>query len=130
MPVIRFALLASLAFPGLAWAQGHTHNHPTPPPAHGGIVAEATGEHWVELVVAGDRVTAWVSDEHNNPIPSARLGGKATVLVGGKREEVALAQGEGNSLSGKLAAVPPARLTTVLALTINGKPAQVRFAFP
>ena len=46
----------------------------------------------------------------------------------GKREEVALAPGEGNSLTGKLAAAPAGKVTSVLALTIDGKPAQVRFA--
>ena len=125
----RTALLAIvLALPAAAWAQKHTHDHPTPAAAHGGVVAEATGENWVELLIAGDRITAWVSDEGNKPIASTRLGGKATVLVAGKREEVALTPGEANSLSGKLAAAPSGRVTSVLALTIDGKPVQVRFA--
>ncbi len=130
MTRFRTALLAfALILPGaVSWAQKGAHDHPAPAAAHGGIVAEATGENWVELLIAGDRLTAWVSDEGNKPIPSARLGGKATVLVAGKREEVALAPGEANSLTGKLAVAPAGRVTSVLALTIDGKPAQVRFA--
>ena len=129
MTHFRTALLAfALLLPGAAWAQKGAHDHPTPAAAHGGVVAEATGEHWVEMLITGDRLTAWVSDEGNKPIPSALLGGKATVLVAGKREEVALAPGEGNSMTGKLAAAPAGKVTSVLALTIDGKPAQVRFA--
>ena len=127
---IQAALLAlALTLPSVAWAQAHKHDHGTPAAAHGGLVAESTDhQHWVELVIAGDRLTAWVSDEHNKPIPSARLGGKATVLVAGKREEVPLTPGEANSVTGKLAAAPSGKVTSVLALTIGGKPAQVRFA--
>ena len=129
MTNFRIALLAAVfVLPGAALAQKHTHDHPTPAAAHGGVVAEATGENWVELLIAGDRLTAWVSDEGNKPIASARLGGKATVLVAGKREEVQLAPGEANSLSGKLATAPFGKVTSVLALMIDGKPVQVRFA--
>ena len=129
MTHFRTTLLAfALVLPGAAWAQKDRHDHPIPAAAHGGIVAEATGEHWVELLIAGDRLTAWVSDEGNKPIPTARLGGKATVLVAGKRDEVPFTPGEANSLTGKLAAAPSGRVTSVLALTIDGKPAQVRFA--
>lgn len=130
MTHFRTALLAfALLLPGTAWAQGHKHDHGTPAAAHGGVVAESSDhKNWIEMLIAGDRLTAWVSDEGNKPIPSARLGGKATMLVAGKREEVALAPGEGNSLTGKLAAAPAGKVTSVLALTIDGKPAQVRFA--
>ena len=78
--------------------------HGTPPaPAHGGQVVEDSAEHWVELVTSGALLTVYVLDEGKTPIPSAQLGGKATVLVGGKSQVVALAPGDGNSLTGKLA---------------------------
>ena len=105
--------------------------HGTPPaPTHGGIVAEGSGEHWVELSVAGDQVTAWVSDEDNKPIPAAQLGGKATVLIDGKTQAVALSPAEANSVTGRLAAPATGRVTAVLALTAGGKPVQVKFVVP
>ncbi len=103
--------------------------HGTPPaPAHGGQVVEDSAEHWVELVTSGDLLTVYVLDEDRNPVPSAQLGGKATVLASGKREEVALTLGEGNSLTGRLAAPVSGKMTAVLQLTVGGKPATVRFA--
>ena len=113
----------------LALAPAAAFAHGTPPAAaHGGVVAESSGEHWVELVVRGDQVTAWVLDEDKKPVSGAQLGGKATVLTGGKREEVTLAPGEGNSVTGKLAAPVSGKVTAVLQLTVGGKPATVRFA--
>ena len=50
------------------------------------------------------------------------------MLASGKREEVALAPGEENSLTGKLAAPVSGKVTAVLQLTVGGKPATVRFA--
>jgi len=103
--------------------------HGTPPaPAHGGQVVEDSAEHWVELVTSGDLLTVYVLDEDRNPVPSAQLGGKATVLVGGKSQVVALAPGDGNSLTGKLAPAASGKMTAVLSLTVSGKPAQARFA--
>ena len=119
-----FALAVSLLL-----APAATFAHGTPPvAAHGGVIAESSGDHWVELVVRGDQVVAWVMDQDQKPVASAQLGGKATVLAGGKREEVALAPGEGNSLTGKLAAPVSGKVTAVLQLTVGGKPATVRFA--
>ena len=124
---IRTAALttAFLFAPPAAFAHG------TPPaPAHGGVVSEGSGEHWVELSVAGDQVTVWVSDEDNKPIPAAQLGGKATVLIDGKTQAVALTPAEANSVTGRLAAPATGRVTAVLALTAGGKPVQVKFVVP
>lgn len=123
---VRTALLAAaLLSPVAAFAHG------TPPaPAHGGIVAEGSGEHWVEMSVAGDQLTAWVSEEDGAPIPAAQLGGKATVLIDGKTQTVALSPGAANSVTGTLAAPAAGRLTAVLALTAQGKPVQVKFVLP
>ena len=80
--------------------------------------------------MSGDQLAAYVVDDNGKPVPSAQLGGKATVLVGGKRQEVNLQPTEGNSIGGKLAAPVQGRATTVLQLTVDGKPTQVRFAAP
>ena len=48
------ALAASLLLaPAASFAHGTL-----PAAAHGGVIAESSGEHWVELVVRGDQVTA------------------------------------------------------------------------
>ncbi len=114
---------------GLLLAPGAAFAHGTPPaPAHGGQVAEDSAEHWVELVISGDTLTVWVLDETKKPIPAAQLGGKATVLVAGKSQAVVLAQGDANSLTGKLPTAATGKTTTVLSLTVSGKTAQARFA--
>lgn len=117
------ATLGLLLAPGVAFAHG------TPPaPTHGGQVAEDSAEHWVELVISGDTMTVWVLDENQKPIPAAQLGGKATVLVAGKSQAIVLRPGDANSLTGKLPAAAAGKTTTVLSLTVSGKPAQARFA--
>ena len=116
---VAFALLIA---PGLAAAHG-----PTPAAAHGGQVQEAA-EHWVELVVRGDQVIVYVNEPDNKPLAAKEWSGKATVLVGGKSEAVTLTPAEGNSATGKLAAPATGRVTAVLQLNIDGKPAQARFA--
>ena len=63
-------------------------------------------------------------------IPAAQLGGKATVLIDGKTQAVALAPADANSVTGKLAAPATGRVTAVLALTAGGKPVQVKFVVP
>lgn len=117
------AVLGLLLAPVAAFAHG------TPPaPSHGGQVAEDSAEHWVELVISGDTLTAWVLDETQKPVPAAQLGGKATILVAGKSQAVVLAPGEANNLTGKLPAAAAGKITTVLSLTVSGKTAQARFA--
>ncbi len=120
--IVLFAA-ALLALPVAAMAHG-----PAPHAANGGTMAETSNDHWVELVVRGDLVTAYVTDPDMKPVPSAQLGGKATILIAGKREEVILAPGSANTLTGKLAAPATSKLTAVLALTIGGKATTVRFA--
>ena len=121
----HLVLAALLLAPFAASAHG-----PAPVATRGGTMAETSTHHWVELVISGDRVVAYVVDADGKPVASAQLGGKATVLVGGKRQDVAMQPAESNSLAGKLAGPVQGRATTVLQLTVEGKPTQVRFAAP
>lgn len=98
-----------------------------PAPAHGGAVAEDSGEHWVELVIKADQMTIYVSDNDNKPLAAAQLGGKATIVAGSKKEEVILAPAQVNSLVGTLSSPISGKVTTLIAISVNGKPAQVRF---
>lgn len=119
-----FALgLLLLTAPALAFAHG------TPPAAtHGGQVQEDSADHWIELVIKGGQVIVYVSDENNKPIAASQLGGKVTLLVGGKTQTVELKPAEGNSLTGSFAPAATGKATAVLSLTVGGKPAQARFA--
>ena len=124
----RNRLLATLLTAFLASTPLTVMAHGTAPaPAHGGIVAEDSGEHWVELVIKGDQMTVFVSDNNNKPLPAAQLGGKATIVAGGRKEEVILAPAQANSLVGKLSSPISGKATTLVTITVNGKPAQVRF---
>ena len=118
--------LALATFLSFAPLTAFAHGAP-PAAAHGGQVAEDSAEHWVEIVIGGDQLRVYVLDEDKHPIPSAQLGGKATVLIGGKSQNVPLTAGDGNSLVGSLSAPAAGKTTTVLSLTVSGKPAQVRF---
>ena len=122
--MLKIVLTAALlATPPAAFAHG------TPPAAaHGGQVAEDSGENWVELVIKGDQLAVYVLDEAKAPVPSAKLTGKATVLVAGKSQSVTLAAGDANSLTGKLDAAATGKITAVLSLLVAGKPTQARIA--
>lgn len=119
--VLALAALLLLA-PAAAFAHG-----PAPSPAHGGQVQEAA-EHWVELVIRGDQVAVYVSEQDRTPLPTKEWSAKATVLVGGKSQVVALAPAADNSAAGTLPAPVSGHVTAVLQLTIDGKPATARFA--
>jgi len=122
-----FAPIFTIAF-ALLTLPVVTHAHgPTPAATDGGQVQEAA-EHWVELVVQGDQVTAYVNELDSKPLSAKEWSGKATILVGGKTEAVSLTPADGNSANGKLAAPATGRVTAVLQLTIDGKAAQARFA--
>ncbi len=124
---MKLHILAAACGLLLAPTGAFAHGEP-PAPSHGGQVVEDSSEHWIELVASAGGLTVYVLDEGKKPIPSTQLGGKATVLVGGKSQVVMLTPGPGNSLGGKLAAPATGKMTTVLSLTVSGKPAQARFA--
>ncbi len=115
-------LAAALIGPPL-FAQAHGT---APAATHGGVVAEDSTEHWVECVIKGNQLTAFVMDEDKRPIPSAQIAGKATVLAGSKIQHVTLAPGTANSLIGLLTDAASGHTTVVLSLTIGGVPSQSR----
>ncbi len=118
-----FALAAALSF---APAAGFAHGQ-APQAAHGGQVQDAHGS-WVELVVNGDWVEIYVTDEHENPVPAAQVSGTATVLIGGQPHKVQLSPADGNELTGKLPIPASGKTVAMVSLKIAGKAATARFA--
>ena len=118
-----FLLAAFLASaPAAAFAHG-----PLPAAQHGGVVVEASDEHAVELVLNGNKMTVYVTDG-SKPVPTAQIAdGKATVLIGGKSQNVVLTNAGANSLTGKLDPAASGKVTSVVTLTVEGKSAQARF---
>ncbi len=76
----------------------------------------------------GDQVTVWINEPDNKPLPAKEWTGRATVLVGGRSQTIILTPGESNGAIGSLSAPASGGVTAVLQITIDGKPAQARFA--
>ena len=70
MPKYLMLAVALVAIPAAGFAHG-----PAPAAAHGGLVAESSAEQWVELVIKGDEIVVYVSDENNKPIGGAAVSG-------------------------------------------------------
>ena len=119
-------ILALAAALSLAPVVGFAHGQ-APQATHGGQVQDAHGG-WVELVIDGDGLSVYVTDEHGNPVPASQVSGTATVLIGSQPHKVRLAPAEGNELTGKLPAAVSGKTVATVSLKIGGKPASARFA--
>lgn len=115
------ALLLLTAAPALA------HEDQTLVAGYGGQIVEV-GDHRVEFAVSAGEIRVYVSD-HKAPLPLAKQSGKATLLIGGKKSEVALGDIDG-VLAAKGDFDPAQKATAILALTVEGKPVNARFATP
>ena len=96
---IRSLLLAALAIaPLVAFAdQGHSHAAKGP---NGGQMKDIGAMH-VEVVAKPGELVVYLFDAKDAKVPTAGATGKATVLVKGRKTEVALAPDGDNRLSGK-----------------------------
>lgn len=97
-------------------------------PRWGGVVADA-GEFQAELVIQNGQVKIYLSD-HAAMLPAQGASGKLTLLVGGKKEELALAQVSDSAL-GAATGIRSARGAKAVAIIrLPGRePATLRFAF-
>lgn len=108
--VIGMLLLCSATL-AMSGAQAHG----TPVANHGGIVM-AVGETWLELVAKAGSVELYVEDD-GDPMDSAGMSGKVTVVNGASSKEYVLTPAGGNRLEAKGAKVPKgAKVNTVLVL--------------
>jgi mono/diheme cytochrome c family protein len=92
-------------------------------PAYGGQVAMA-GELHVEFAVRDGGLRAWVRDHADKPVAAT---GKATLLVDGKKIEVALTP-EGEALLADAPVKAGDKLTAILSLSAGGMTLSARFA--
>ena len=91
--LLSLAMLAVALNVGAAWAHGDEKAR------HGGLVQRA-GEVKFELVANGDTAELYL-DEHGTTMPTAKLGGKLTVLSGSAKSEAKLEPAAGDKLVAK-----------------------------
>jgi len=116
---LLFTLMASTTT--LA-GEGHHHKG-----KHGGVVADTSGHHHVELVTKEQSITLYVLHDDGELEDVTGAKGTATVLSGGKTEKITLAP-DGNVLKGEGSATLGEGDAVVITLNMPGhKPEQARF---
>lgn len=127
--ILRLALgLAAFVLgAGLAVADdGHEHAHDHS--AKNGGIVEHTGHHHLELVAKGGTLELYVRHENGEEEDTSAAKASATVLAGGKTEQVALAPAGGNSFKGTGDFNAGKGTTVVVSLTMPGHELeQIRF---
>jgi hypothetical protein len=122
MNVMMLTLAAILLAPAIGFAHGRV-----PQPTHGGYILDAQGS-WLELVVSGDRVSVYVTDEHGDQVPVLQISGTVNLLIGGEMHKVQLAAAENNELMGRVDVPASGGLVATVSLKIGTKTATARFA--
>lgn len=98
---------------GLAFADGVLK------PDHGGVMAEATSGHRVELVARGDQLSVYLTDHAGKPVESKEASGEITLLSGTEKNRAVLTPAGGNQLLGNARA--PAGAKAIVKFTLHGK---------
>ena len=98
---------------GLAFADGVLK------PDHGGVMAEATSGHRVELVARGDQLSVYLTDHAGKPVESKEASGEITLLSGTEKNRAALTPAGGNQLLGNARAAAGAK--AIVKFTLHGK---------
>jgi hypothetical protein len=94
---------------------------------HGGKVVETSSHHLVELVASDGVLEVHVMHDDGTPETVAKATGTATILSGGKKQEIALVAGD-SSLKGSGSFKPgPGTIIVVTIKTPGHKPEQARF---
>lgn len=91
-------------------------------PLHGGVMAEATSGHRVELVNGAGQLTVYLTDHAGKPVDSSGASGEITLLTGAKKTQATLAPAGANQLLGKASAMAGAK--AVVKITLPGKAAE------
>lgn len=110
----QLLIAASLALSaGLAFADGELK------PQQGGVMAEATSGHRLELVAEADQLAVYLTDHSGKPVASQGVSGEITLLVGTAKTTTALAPAGGNKLTAKAKAAPGAK--AIVKVSLPGK---------
>lgn len=119
--------IAMVLWAGLAFAQGHQHNHANAKGPNGGKMQDVAGVH-AELVISENKLTIYVFNEDTKAISTKGYTGSLLIVAGGARETVQLAPSGETALRGeaKNRIAPDAAITLVLK-TAEGKSGQVKF---
>lgn len=119
--ILALAASLVLASPG-ALADGTMTAH------HGGKMVETKAGPRLELVVGIGTVDVYLTDHGGTTSAAEGMTGKATLLVGGKKLEVALAPAGGNRLSGTGAVEPGAAANAIVTVEGGGQKLVGNFA--
>ena len=95
---------------------------------HGGLVVATSGHHNVELVAADGVLQVYLTDHDGAAEDVGRAKATATVLSGGKKEQVTLVPESGNLLKGTGGFKSGKGTVVVITITMpDHKPEQARF---
>jgi FlaG/FlaF family flagellin (archaellin) len=121
--VTATVVLAS-TFGALA-GSNHDHDHGA---SHGGVLAETSGHHHLELVAADGSLQVYVTHTDGKPQDVKDAKAAATVLSQGKTERVELMPKRDNLFAGAGNFTAGAGTVVVITLTLpDHKPEQARF---
>jgi hypothetical protein len=121
-------VFATLGVTALLVMAALARDHPPSEPKHGGIVVETSGHHFVELVASGDSIEVYVTHDDGEAEDTQDAKATATILAGGKKQDIALAPAGLNSLKGSGVSGLGPGAVVVVTLTLPGhKPEQARF---
>ncbi len=119
--LVVFALVSASSLP--AFAAGESAHEAK----HGGKVVQTNGHHLVEVVAAGNSIDVYVSHDDGEAQDVKEAKATATVLSGGKTEQIVLVPGEGNSFKGSgTAEIGPGAVIVVTFTLPRHKPEQAR----
>lgn len=117
--------LAVIGSAGSVAAAGSADSHKHPG-MHGGVMADTSGHHLVELVTEGQSMTLYILHDDGELENVAGAKATATILSGGKTEKITLTP-DGDVLKGQSTATVSKGDTVVITLTMPGhKPEQAR----
>lgn len=117
------ALVFGLALASSTYAETN-HGHVA---KHGGLVASTSGHHNVELVATDGLLQVYLTDHNGAPEDVKSAKATATVLSGGKTDQITLTHESGNLLKGTGDFKAGPGTVVVITLTMpDHKPEQVR----
>lgn len=114
MKKILFTALLTL---GATLAQAHENLQA----AHGGSIVEAPSGARLELLASKEGLTLYLNDHDGQPVPSAGVTVEIVLLSGGKKQNLTLAPGTGNTLTASGSFAEGGESKAIVRITLPGK---------